>query len=298
MSPSDRKPLQRGDLVHDFTRLGVPRGGLVMVHSSLRSIGYVKGGAETVVDALLEVLGPDGTLVVPTFTDIIARDPEFVFDLAESPSYFGSMVAAVMGAVPEAVRRRPGARRGVHLHDSVAATGPLSEAVTTLSGAPSWDAASPMGQVAQVMDLDGMYLLLGVPYQNLTAVHRCEFELGVPYRAERIVEGKMRLPDGSVAPLVSRIHPPKPGHPGSDYNRLGLRMERAGMVEIGEVGNAVARLFYGRHLRQMARALYEIDGEGFRRQNGVLTPLDNGHTVERPAGDLCVVDPARIYHSA
>ena len=55
-----QKPLTLEDLVQDFHRLGVPGGGLVMVHSSLSSIGHVDGGAETVVDALLEALGPTG----------------------------------------------------------------------------------------------------------------------------------------------------------------------------------------------------------------------------------------------
>ena len=83
------EPLDRATLVRDLTRLGVPRGGLVMVHSSLRSLGHVAGGAETVVDALLETLGPEGTLVVPTFTYAVAREPGFVFDPLHTPSLHG-----------------------------------------------------------------------------------------------------------------------------------------------------------------------------------------------------------------
>ena len=88
------------ELVNDLSRLGVPAGGLMMVHSSLRSIGMVEGGADTVVDALLECLGPQGTLVVPTFTFAAPNQPGFVFDPALTPSE--------MGAISEAARRRAG----------------------------------------------------------------------------------------------------------------------------------------------------------------------------------------------
>ena len=278
------KPLDRAALVRDLTRLGVPRGGLVMVHSSLRSLGHVAGGAGTVVAALLETLGPEGTLVVPTFTYAVAREPGFVFDPRHTPS--------LMGAISEAARRHPKSRRSIHLWHSVAAIGPLAETVTTAGKTSAWDADSPM---RQVRDRDGLYLLLGVPYQNLTAVHLCEVELEVPYRKALRVETKMRRADGSLTPLVSVGCPPQPGHPGSDFNRLGQRMEDAGLVRVGEVGNAVARLFGGHDLRLLARELYKRDAHAFLRQDGVVTSLAYGHTIETDRGEHCVVDPTRMY---
>ena len=281
------KPLDRAALVRDLTRLGVPRGGLVMVHSSLRSLGHVAGGAETVVDALLETLGPEGTLVVPTFTYPVAREPDFVFDPLHTPSY--------MGAISDAARRHPKARRSVHVWHSVAAIGPLAEAIVTSGGESAWDADSPM---RQIRDRDGRYLLLGVPYQNLTAMHLCEVWLGLPYRKARISEGLMRHPDGSCIPLVSIGTPPLPGHAGSDYNRLGQRMEDAGLVTLGTVGNAVARLLHAHDLRTMARDLSRQDAHGFLRQGGAVTALAYGHTIESDKGEHCVVDPARMYPAA
>ena len=278
------EPLDRATLVRHLTRLGVPRGGLVMVHSSLRSLGHVAGGAATVVDALLETLGPEGTLVVPTFTYVLAGEPDFVFDPLRTPS--------LMGAISDTARRHPEARRSIHLWHSVAAIGPLAEAIVTAGGESAWDADSPM---RQIRDRDGRYLLLGVPYQNLTAVHLCEVELEVPYRKATRVETKMRRADGSLAPLVSVGCPPQPGHPGSDFNRLGQRMEDAGLVRVGEVGNAVARLFGGHDLRRVARELYEQDDLAFLRQGGVVTRLAFGHTIETDRGEHCVVDPTRMY---
>jgi len=277
------KPLDRTALVRDLTRLGVPRGGLLMVHSSLRSLGHVTGGAATVLDALLQTLGPDGTLVLPTFTYPIARDPDFVFDPLRTPS--------LMGAISDAGRRHPCARRSLHLQHSIAAIGPLAETIVTAGGVSAWDADSPM---CQIRDRDGMYLLLGVPYQNLTAVHLSEIELQVPYRKPVRNERTMRRPDGSLVPFASIGCPPQPGHPGSDFNRLGQRMEDAGLVRVGEVGNAIARLLSGHDLRRAARDLYEQDANGFLRQDGLVTPLAYGHTLETDRGEHCVADPSRM----
>ena len=278
------QPLERQHLVRDLKRLGVPRGGLVMVHSSLRSLGHVAGGAGTVVDALLEALGPRGTLVVPTFTYPVAREPRFVFDRLHTPSY--------MGAISEAARRHPQARRSVHLWHSIAAIGPLAETIASSGGESAWDADSPM---RRIQDRDGRYLLLGVPYQNLTAVHLCEVELQVPYRTTLRIEATMRRADGSLTTFVSIGCPPRPGHPGSDFNRLGQRMEDAGLLRVGKVGNAVARLLGGHDLRRTARDLYKRDAHAFLRQDGVVTRLAYGHTIETDRGEYCVADPTRMY---
>lgn len=279
-------PLRLPDLVRDLIALGVRPGDLLMVHSSLRSIGLVDGGPETVVDALLQALGPQGTLVVPTFTYPTAGEPDFVFDPTHTPSQ--------MGAVSEAARRRPEAHRSIHLAHSIAAIGPLARTITTSGGASGWDVQSPM---RQVFNRSGRYLLLGVPYQNLTAMHLCEVWLELPYRKPRVSEGRMRRPDGSTTPLVSIGTPPLPGHPGSDYNRLGQRMEDAGLVNLGPVGNALARLLNAHDLRTAARELIPYDPHAFLQQGPAVTKLTHGHTIQSPKGEHCVVDPTRIYHA-
>ena len=283
-SRMSQKPLTLEVLVKDFHRLGVPRGGLLMVHSSLRSIGHVNGGAPTVVDALLEVLGPTGTLVVPTFTDEAARDPSFVFDPLSTPS--------LVGAISEAARRRPAARRSLHGWHSVAAMGPLADAIATEAGSSPW---LPDGPMPKVIDRGGVFMLLGVPYLRLTLVHLMEWECGVAYRPGRLVEVPMRRPDGSLVKLANLECPPEPPFPGNDFNRLGQAMEEKGLVRLGGVGNAIARLFHGRDLRNAAQELHRKDKRAFLRKDGTITELSYGHTVSTPRGDLCVLDPKGIY---
>ena len=279
-----QKQITRADLVQDFHRFGIPFGGLLMVHSSLSSIGYVTGGADTVVDALLEVLGPEGTLVVPTFTDESAMNPSFIFDPSSTPS--------MVGAISEAVRRRPEAHRSIHGWHSVSAMGRLADAIAKDVGLSPW---LPDGPMSKVIDYGGEFMLLGVPYKRLTLVHLMEWECGVTYRPGRIVEVQMRCPDGSIGKLVNLECPPESPFPGNDFNRLGRAMEEEGIVRLGVVGNAITRVFQGRDVRSMSRKLHQKDKQAFLRQGGVVTELSYGNNVSMPRGDLCVVDPKVIY---
>lgn len=291
-APSGRPIRTSTELTADLERLGLPRGGLVMFHSSLRSMGMVEGGAETVIDALLAAIGPDGTLVAPTFTGQY-HDLGFVFDPAETP--------VTTGAIPNHFFRRPDARRTVHIVQTVAAIGPLRDTVVDAGGHDGWDAQPSM---RAIFDLDGWFLLLGVPYQSLTAGHFLEQEIGT-HRRPRAVEGLQRLSDGRVVPLRSEAWGPDPSFPGMpersyDFNRLGEGLEQRGLVRRGAVGNAVARLFRARDLERTAREMYAADPELFFIVDGQVTPLHYGVTWPIPEGrnagaELCVVDPAGVY---
>ncbi len=278
----------KDDIVGDLSSLGVPRGGLLFVHSSLSAIGEVEGGADAVVDALLDALGPEGTLAVPTFTYASPReypdsiDPNWIFDPASTHSG--------MGAVTNAARTREGALRSVHLWHSVAAIGPLAETIVTGNGrvwASAWDENSPM---AWAFNNGASILLLGVPYQNLTAIHVWEIEFGVDYREASLVTRRTPLSDGTLVPLASRVHVRTSWHPGSDFNRFGERMENVGLVGVGHVGNAVARLFTAADAHEMARTMYEEDKAAFLMQGNGVTPLSYGATITNVKGTQCVVD--------
>src|SRR3954471_17749092 len=134
-----RAPVKRASLGADLVRLGVRRGSVLLVHTSMSALGWVCGGAQTVVEALLDAVGKEGTLVVPTHTNgnsapadwenppvpeawwPVVREHLPAFDPARSPS--------VLGAVPELVRSWPGARRSDHPQYSFAAVGPTAERV-------------------------------------------------------------------------------------------------------------------------------------------------------------------------
>ena len=164
-------PLTQAQLVADLRALGLTAGQVVFVHSALSSLGHVQGGASTVVDAFGEVLGPTGTLVVPTFTFAHGRVTDPIFDPQHDRSE--------MGAITEAVRTRAGARRSCHLLHSVAALGAQAAEITAVHGPSAWAADGPFWQL---YEQDARLLLLGVPYLRCTWFHVIEQLVQVRYR--------------------------------------------------------------------------------------------------------------------
>lgn len=106
------RSVTRKDIILGLREIGLQKGHKVMVHSSLSSLGQVEDGAPAVVEAFLEVLGTDGTLMVPTFTH---SDTEY-FDPLYTPSK--------NGAITEAARKFPGAVRSLHPTHAVTVIGP------------------------------------------------------------------------------------------------------------------------------------------------------------------------------
>ncbi|MEW9547844.1 aminoglycoside N(3)-acetyltransferase [Nonomuraea sp. NPDC050783] len=224
-------------------------GQVIVLHSSLRSVGPVEGGAATVVAALREVIGEDGTLAVPTGTAgnsdtsslyraaVAGMTPEQVaahrarmpaFDPATTPSQG-------MGAIAEHVRTLPGARRSAHPHTSFAAAGPLTAWVT--EGHARDCLLGERSPVARLYDAGARVLLLGVGYDRCTAFHLAEYRCTAdpPRRAYRAVvdDGDGRrwceFEDVDVD--------------AGDFAALGAAFEETGVVRRGRVGAAEARLF-------------------------------------------------------
>lgn len=146
-------------------------------------LGYVIGGAETVVDALLEAVGPAGTVVMQTHTSENSDPaawknppvPEHWWELIREhtpPFRPEATPSRRMGAVPEHFRTRPGALRSQHPSDSCAALGPLAETITR--DHPLTPAMGPGSPLARMVEHDVQVLLLGVDHGNNTLLHYAE----------------------------------------------------------------------------------------------------------------------------
>ena len=279
----------KDDITLGLVNLGLKTGDLLMVHSSLSSIGFVEGGAKTIVDCLLDVLGNEGTLVVPTFTYPSAVtdsvDEMWVFDPSSTNSGVGSITNEVI--------RRSSSRRSIHLWHSVSAIGPLSELIVSAGRSSAWDFDSPM---SWILSNGGSILLLGVPYQNLTAIHVWEVEFQVDYRRDYYIERRLRKPDGKIEPLLSRVHSPKESYPGQDFNRFGERLEGDNKVNKGSVGNAIARLFSAEDAYSLAKKMYQEDKKCFLKKSQSATKLTFGHTTYNGKGEQCVLNPDNIFY--
>jgi aminoglycoside 3-N-acetyltransferase len=253
---SGATPVTVGSLVADLAALGVPRGGVVLVHSSLRALGWVVGGAEAVVEALLTVVGPAGTLVVPSFstgrTDPARWQhppvPESWWPVlrAEMPAFDPAVSSTrQMGAIADCVLRWPGTVRGPHPHVSMAANGPLAGSIVVPHPLDAGlGDASPMGRL---YDLDAHVLLLGVGHRNNSSLHLAETRADYPGK-EYYDEGAAVLVDGERRWVTFRDFDTD----DADFVEVGAAFEATGAARIGPAGRGEARLMRQRALVDFA----------------------------------------------
>ncbi|MDP9454354.1 MAG: aminoglycoside 3-N-acetyltransferase [Actinobacteria bacterium] len=186
----------RSGLARDLTRLGLAPGGVAMVHCRMSALGRVVGGAETVVRALLDTLGPGGTLMAytgwqdepPDDLDALDDETRRIY-LEEHPAYDPRVALSRRehGRVAEALRTWPGARHSLHPEAGVAAVGPLAEVLT--ASHPYDDAYGAGTPYARIVELGGQVAVLGAPLETVTLVHHAE--------AIAEVSGKRRVSYGS-----------------------------------------------------------------------------------------------------
>ncbi len=169
-------------LVDDLVELGVRPHVTVMVHSSLRQIGWTVGGPVTVIRALLEVIGPEGTLVMPAESPQMS-DPADWDDDRVKPEWFDTIrehlpvfdpetTPTTMGAIAEAFRTYPGTRRSNHPLVSVCANGDRAEQITAEQSLEFCEGRGTPFE--KLYDLDAHTLLLGVGFNRCTSLHYAE----------------------------------------------------------------------------------------------------------------------------
>lgn len=279
--PTSSKPLSRAELIASFRQLGLKTADMVLVHSALRTVGEIEGGAATVVDALVELVGPLGTVVFPTFTFAHEAETDPVIDPRADRSE--------MGILTETARLRPDAQRTTAFRHSFAAIGRRAALLSEVDPALSaFDLRSAFGLM---LGLNTQVVLLGVTYTSSTSHHFAELVCEVPYRQTIPKRVKVRRADGSVVEQPMTDYQPKSsggtyyGSRGPDFNRLGTMLEKAGRVGQTFVGNAATRRFAMRDLIDLAQAEAAKDFNIFRTADGEAgkyTPLDFGQTIMSP----------------
>ena len=163
-----RPYLTQEDVKASLEQAKLGAGDLVLAHFALSRFGYIEGGADGLIDTLLALLGPDGTLVMPTFTfSWIGRQP---YDPRSTPSR--------VGAVTDRFWRRPGVLRSAHPTHAFAAIGRRAEELLAGHG-PTQSPLSQDGPIGRLADLDGKILLFA-PQNANTAMHVGEYQAGLP----------------------------------------------------------------------------------------------------------------------
>lgn len=239
-------------LIEYLELLKVDRKGTLLVHSSMKSIGNVIGGADTVLDALCEYMS-DGLLVLPTHTWSYINSDNPIYDVAHSK--------VCVGILPELFRQRDGVLRSLHPTHSVAALG--KDAKDFIAGSEEYDTPcarkSPWGKL---LDRNASVMLLGVDLRRNTFMH------GV----EEWLEIKGRLTDEPEQLYVltkdkKKISVPQRRHHGDHWSEYFDKVDdlflRHNAMYMGKFGDATVRICSTKEMTKLLEKMLVINPDLF-----------------------------------
>lgn len=234
----------KNELLEHLKNMGINGKGTLLVHSSLKSIGGVEGGADTVLDALSEYMR-DGLLILPTHTwkYIDADNP--LFDVKNSPSN--------VGILTELFRKRKNVIRSEHPTHSVAALGDGAEEF--VEGEYRHDTACARESVwGKIVDHKAQILMLGVDLTKCTFMHGIEEWVDVP---DRLNDHHDNL--YSILHTGEKVVVPTRRHSGSSSSDHFWKVDEIlleeGVMSKGKIGDAESRLLKADETAQLLTEL-------------------------------------------
>jgi aminoglycoside N3'-acetyltransferase len=248
--------LTKNELVTGFKNTGLAAGDVVLVHSSYKSLGGVEGGPQTVIDALLEVLTPAGTLIIPTFNFNFNKGEPW--DFRTTPSH--------MGALTEIARVNPESRRVFHPFYSFAILGKLKDELTRVRYKDSYGTESIFMQLRK---LDAKIMVIGLSYtHSMTFFHHIEQMEGVDYRFIKAFTGMVTDETGKTyqdtfTMLVRNID----RGVQTEVDPMGAVLENRGVVSIHKIGDAEVKMM-------KANDVYRVTAEEMKKNPGLLYRIE------------------------
>ncbi len=252
----ERKIVLKQDIMNVLSEVGVTKGQAIMVHTSLSKLGFVCGGPQVVIEALIESVGAEGTIMMPSqswknldpATGVHWEEPEQWWQIIRDnwPAYNKDITPTnTMGAVAEMFRRWPGVLRSDHPARSVAAYGKYANYLTK-----DHDLSNIFGEGSpfeKLYELDGYVLLIGVGYDKNTSLHLADARANYPSKHNctehsAVMENGKRVWKAYDTLFVN----------GEDFVQIGEAFEKEGKVHKALLGNGTVILMSQRELVDFA----------------------------------------------
>lgn len=218
--------MTKQEIINGLRGLGIKNGDIILLHSSLHSLGHVEGGADAVIDAFLEAVGTDGTLLVPVFGNL--------------------------GILTKTLQNRPGAITSPCPVGTVAALGKDAELLCR----DHWKPESCHGEgtpFKRLADMGGYVCLLGVDQDRNTSLHGIEAELHLAYLGS--VTKEFTTPEGETLTKTWNYYP----GPHRDFVALDHHLKERGFMKQSRIGNAQVRMIQAKGMWECGMELGAID---------------------------------------
>jgi aminoglycoside 3-N-acetyltransferase len=244
-------------LVDDFKKIGLKPGDSVLVHSSLSKIGFVEGGAKTIINALFEVIGQTGTLLFPAFSAVGKNKTHLeehpFFDITNTPSQ--------MGIITEYFRKSDGVYRSFHPTDSVCAKGRLADHYTNshFGQLTPYNENSPFRKLCTK---GGKILMLGTTLNGAcTNLHTLEdaVDFKYPIYDNKLFDVKMIDSEGKESTMKTKVHNPDYSAK-RDCDALKPLFENEKVLVNGMIGEAKSMLIDANKMLEVMIKKYNEKG--------------------------------------
>lgn len=223
----------KNSLIEDLNRTEIRKNGTLLIHSSMKAVGEVEGGGDTVLDAFIDYMN-EGLLLFPThsWSDENLRDG--IYNPKTEP--------ACVGILPNLFMKRAGAVRSMHPTHSVTAMGNRAQAYV-LRDSEVYTPCPRNGCFAGLYDEDAQLLFLGATLKTNTFIHSIEEWMNIPDRINpQPRKIKLLYEDGDVREIDFYGHYSSRGDVSKNYDKLLIPMINMGIAKEVKIGDAASCL--------------------------------------------------------
>lgn len=264
------KAYTKEDLKQDLAKMGLKSKDALMVHSSMKSIGDVEGGADTVVDAFMEYFS-EGLFMTPTHTWAQMSAEYSVFDPKTEP--------ACVGIIPNIFMHKEGVVRSLHPTHSIAAFGPTASEY--IKGEENLTTpCEPGGCWDRLREVNAKILLVGVTHIRNTFIHAVEEVYDVPERlTAEPTAFQIKMPDGSMKKVNMYRHYNRVlEHISESFDKMEEGYYKTGVAKKVRLGDAECILCD-------ANRLFEVTGAILKQEINCF--IDREEIPEKWYEELC-----------